>query len=152
MAAGLTVRVERLGEFADRFEDAIAATTPSAGFVRELFVDARLDLEELGAETMEDIAKLEPFGQGNPRPLFLAEGLEVISSRIVGERHLKLAVRRGSGRRIFDAIAFGRAEEQPATGTSVDLLFSPELSRWDGYERFQLIVKDLQDSSAKTRS
>jgi single-stranded-DNA-specific exonuclease len=152
MAAGLTVRVERLGEFVDRFEDAIAAATTSAGFVRELFVDARLDLEELGAETMEDIAKLEPFGQGNPRPLFLAEGLEVISSRIVGERHLKLAVRRGSGRRIFDAIAFGRAEEQPATGTSVDLLFSPELSRWDGYERFQLIVKDLQDSSAKTRS
>jgi hypothetical protein len=31
-------------------------------------------------------------------------------------------------------------------------VFSPELSRWDGYERFQLIVKELRDSSAKTRS
>jgi single-stranded-DNA-specific exonuclease len=152
MAAGLTVRVERLKQFADRFEDTIAATAPSAGFVPELFVDARLDLEELGPEVMEDIAKLEPYGQANPRPLFLAEGLEVVSSRVVGERHLKLALRRGGGRRIFDGIAFGRAEEQPAPGTAVDLLFSPELSRWDGYDRLQLIVKDLRDSSAKTSS
>ncbi len=116
------------------------------------FVDARLDLEELGAEMMEDIDKLEPYGQANPRPLFLAEGLEVVSSRIVGERHLKLALRRGGGRKIFDAIAFGRAEERPAPGAAIDLLFSPELSRWEGYDRFQLIVKDLQDSSAKTSS
>jgi single-stranded-DNA-specific exonuclease len=151
MAAGLTVRVERLKQLADRFEDVIVATTPSAGFVPELFVDARLDIEELDGEGMEDIARLEPYGQANPRPLFLAEGVEVVSSRIVGERHLKLALRRGGGRRILDAIAFGRSQEQPAPGTSVDLLFSPELSRWDGYDRFQLIVKDLQDSSAKTR-
>jgi single-stranded-DNA-specific exonuclease len=151
MAAGLTIRVDRLNEFVDRFEDAIASTTPAAGFVPELFVDARLDLEELDAETMEDIDKLEPYGQANPRPLFLAQDLEVVSSRIVGERHLKLAVRRAAGRRISDAIAFGRAEQQPTVGASIDLLFSPELSRWDGYERFQLIVKDLRGSSAKTR-
>ena len=42
---------------------------------------------------MEDIETLEPYGQGNPRPLFYGESLEVVSSRIVGEHHLKLALR-----------------------------------------------------------
>ncbi|HSD11777.1 MAG TPA: single-stranded-DNA-specific exonuclease RecJ [Candidatus Binatia bacterium] len=150
MAAGLTIRVERVKEFADRFEDIIATTTPQSGFVPELNVDARVGPDELDAEAMEDIEKLEPYGQANPRPLFLAEGLEVVSSRIVGERHLKLALRRGGGRKIFDAMAFGRGDEQPAAGMPIDVVFSPEISRWDGYERFQLIVKDLRDSSVKT--
>ena len=150
MAAGMTIRTERLKEFADRFEDAIATTTPEAGFVPELLVDARLDPEDLGPETMEDLEKLEPCGQANPRPLFLAEGLEVVTSRIVGERHLKLGLRGGGARRTLDAIAFGRADQQPAAGTSIDLVFSPEISRWDGYDRLQLVVKDLRNSSAKT--
>jgi single-stranded-DNA-specific exonuclease len=150
MAAGMTIRTERLKEFADRFEEAIATTTPEAGFVPELLVDARLDPEDLGPETMEDLEKLEPCGQANPRPLFLAEGLEVVTSRIVGERHLKLGLRRGGARKTFDAIAFGRADQQPAAGTSIDLVFSPEISRWNGYDRLQLVVKDLRNSYAKT--
>jgi single-stranded-DNA-specific exonuclease len=150
MAAGMTIRTERVKEFADRFEDAVATTTPEAGFVPELLVDARLDPADLGPETMEDLEKLEPCGQANPRPLFLAEGLEVVTSRIVGERHLKLGLRRGGSRKTFDAIAFGRADQQPAAGTSIDLVFSPEVSRWDGYDRLQLVVKDLRNSSAKT--
>jgi single-stranded-DNA-specific exonuclease len=152
MAAGLTIRVERLKEFTDLFEDVITKTTPASAFIRDLFLDARLGPEELDADTIEDIDKLEPYGQANPRPLFLAEGLEVVESRIVGERHLKLALRSGGSGKVFEAIAFGKADERPATGTVLHIVFSPEISRWGGYQRLQLVIKDMHDPSMKTVS
>jgi single-stranded-DNA-specific exonuclease len=146
MAAGLTIRVEHVAAFRDRFEREIATTTPEHGFVPDLLLDARLDLETLSLETMEDIAALEPYGQGNPRPLFFGEGLEVVSSRIVGERHLKLSLRSLGKRKIFDAIGFRKAEQQPAAGAAIDAVFTPELGMWDGYQRLQLVLRDLRES------
>jgi len=148
MAAGLTIRSERIGALAERFETATAATTTDASFVPELRIDARVELDALSPEALQDVEKLEPFGQGNPRPLFLAQRLEVVSSRVVGDRHLKLGVCHPGSRRIYDAIAFRRGEERPATGALIDLVFTPELSVWEGFERLQLVVRDLRESQA----
>jgi single-stranded-DNA-specific exonuclease len=152
MAAGLTIRTERIAALAERFEAAVAAVTTDASFVPELRIDARLEPDSISPETLEDIEKLEPFGQGNPRPLFLAERLEVLSSRVVAEHHLKLGVRRRGGRKIFDAIAFRRADARPEPGAIIDLVFTPELSHWEGFERLQLMVRDLRESSVVSTS
>jgi hypothetical protein len=74
----------------------------------------------------------------------------VISSRIVGDRHLKLALRKRGGRKTFDAIAFRRAELQPPQGASIDVVFSPEVSRWDGIGSIQLVLRDLRKSVANS--
>jgi single-stranded-DNA-specific exonuclease len=150
MAAGMTIRVSRIEEFVSRFEGVVAATTSEAAFVPVLALDARLDLESLSLATIEDVDRLEPYGQGNPRPLFLAEGLEVVSSKIVGERHLKLALRQRDGRKILDAIGFRKADLLPAIGAIIDVAFSPEITRWDGFERFQMVVRDLRESASRS--
>jgi len=150
MAAGLTIRRERIAEFQERFEREVAAATPDDAFVPSLSIDARLDLESLSLETMEDIAALEPYGQGNARPLFFGEALEVVSSRIVGERHLKLAVRSPGKRKVFDAIGFRKADRQPQSGAAIDIVFTPEISVWDGYERLQLVLRDLRETPANS--
>jgi single-stranded-DNA-specific exonuclease len=152
MAAGLTIRVEYLDAFTQRFEEAIASTTSEHAFVPDLFLDTRLDLETLSPATMEDIETLEPYGQGNPRPLFYGESLEVVSSRIVGEHHLKLALRERGKRKVFDAIGFRKAEQQPPSGASVDVAFTPEIGVWDGYQRLQLVIRDLRESNTKSES
>jgi single-stranded-DNA-specific exonuclease len=151
LAAGLTIRADRIDALAERLEATIDSRTTAASFVPELRIDARLELDAVSPQILEDIAKLEPYGQGNPRPLFLAERLEVTSSRVVGERHLKLGVRHDGSRKIFDAIAFRRAEERPAPGTRVDLVFTPEVSTWEGLERLQIMVRDLRESVAVSR-
>jgi single-stranded-DNA-specific exonuclease len=151
-AAGLTIRADRIDALAERFEATTISMTTDASFVPELRVDARLELDTVCPQTLEDIAKLEPYGQGNPRPLFLAEQLEVTSSRIVGERHLKIGVRQRGGRKIFDAIAFGRGEVLPTPGTMIDLVFTPEVSIWDGFERLQMMVRDLRESPAVSQA
>jgi single-stranded-DNA-specific exonuclease len=146
MAAGLTVRADRLAEFAARFDTVVARSSGDDGFVPQIAIDERVDLDAIDGETLEDIERLEPYGQGNPRPVFLAEAVDVVSSRIVGERHLKLAVRKRGGRKTFDAIAFRKAEVRPPPGASIDVVFSPELSRWDGIGSIQLVLRDLRES------
>jgi len=147
MAAGLTIRRERIAEFTERFEAVVSSSASADGFVPELAIDDRLDLDSVDAAVLEDLERLEPYGQGNPRPLFLAESVEVTASRIVGDRHLKLALRRRGGRKIFDAIGFGKAEDQPPTGSSIDVVFAPELNRWDGVGSIQLVVRELRKST-----
>ena len=146
MAAGLTIQSGRLAEFARRFEQVISSGTSAEGFVAEIRIDTAIDLDALSTETLEDIDRLEPYGQANPRPLLLAENVEVVSSRIVGEKHLKLGLR-GSGRRIFDAIGFRKADWIPPPGSRINVVFSPEINRWEGQERTQLVVRDLRESA-----
>ena len=87
---------------------------------------------------------LSPFGEGNPEPVFVARSLEVLESRVVGGRHLKFRLRQEGEGRPFDAVGFGLADEHPLEGKTIELLFTPEMNRWQGYESIQLRVVDLK--------
>ncbi len=150
MAAGLTIRRSQVDEFDVAFERAVEAVTSPADFVPETTVDAELELDDVSFAMLDDLDRLEPHGQGNPRPRFLVAGAEVVSSRIVGERHLKLGVRGRRGGMVVDAIAFRKAERCPEPGSSIDLVVSLHPNRWEGREEVQLSVRDLRDSIVKT--
>ncbi len=150
MAAGLTIRTARIGELEVAFERAVEAVTSPADFVPETAADAELELDDVSFQVLDDLARLEPHGQGNPRPRFLVTGAEVVSSRVVGERHLKLGLRGRRGGKIVDAIAFRQADRRPQPGSLIDLVVTLELNRWEGREEIQLSVRDLRDSIVKT--
>jgi single-stranded-DNA-specific exonuclease len=152
MAAGLSLRCEDVGPFTERFEQVIAAGTADEAFVPELRIDAPLRLDDVTNETLEDLDRLEPCGQQNPRPCFLAEGVHVVESRVVGERHLKLALRGSGAGRTFHAIAFRRGDQLMPSGSVIDLVFSPEIDHWEGRERLQLNVRDFRKIQGKTAS
>ena len=65
---------------------------------------------------------------------------------------MKLALRERGKRKVFDAIGFRKAEQQPPSGASVDVAFTPEIGAWDGYQRLQLVIRDLRESDAKSDS
>src|SRR5207302_10476294 len=111
--------------------DAYARTklTP-ADFVPQLRVDAELQLEELTHEWIECVALLEPFGMGNPEPVFVARDVKVLQPpKLMKEKHLKLRVSQrsdnGKQPRAFDAIGWRmpeQLEEQPLlTGDFLDI-------------------------------
>ena len=151
-AAGVTVQESRLDEFRDRFTAAVAEWTCGAPAVPTLHVDAEVQLSEVTTTLIKEIGAFHPFGPGNPEPTFAVKRLEVMDSRTVGEKHLKMTVRQG--RSIpFDSIGFGMKsllDRGIPARTPVDLAFLPELNRWNGYDRIQLRIRDLRISDQGT--
>jgi single-stranded-DNA-specific exonuclease len=148
MAAGLTIRLDRVEQFARELEAAVAARATPEQFVPTATVDAELPLRALDDACFADLDRLEPFGMGNPEPVFLARRLRVRDRRIVGESHLKLLVEQ-DGRRL-PAIGFGMADLPVTAGDWLDVLFSPMRSDWNGTTTTELRLRDLRSAGSGT--
>ncbi|MBI2026208.1 MAG: single-stranded-DNA-specific exonuclease RecJ [Deltaproteobacteria bacterium] len=141
-AAGLSVRKEKFLDFAHCFHTAVEQRTNKQSFIPRLTLDAEADLECMTEEFVREIKYLEPFGVSNPEPVFASRNLKISTSKIVGEKHLKLFVK--SKTKVREAIAFNKADVAQTLSESVDLAYVPELHEWRGITSVQLRVKDLQ--------
>ena len=146
-AAGFRIPMERVDGFRERFCDYAGKYLPSLPGP-SLTLDGELPLELLTPGLVESLNHLEPYGAGNPRPLFLAGPVRVTGQpRRVGrgERHLQFSVRQQD--RTFKAIGFNladRAEELMSAEGHCSLAFTPIFNEWQGYRSIQLEVKDFQ--------
>ena len=135
MAAGLTLAADALPDFRAALSRQAAHFIEPSLLQQELVSDGELLPHELDLPHALLLRDGGPWGQGYPEPLFDGE-FEVVRTRIVGERHLKLLLS-AHGRRL-DAIHFGGAAE-PAQGR-VRLAFRLEPDRYRGGDAVQLVV------------
>lgn len=142
MAAGLSIRAERVQEFASAFESAVRGSTSSDDFIPVSDADDELPFGAIDERTLSDIEALQPYGQGNPEPVFIVRGARVAGTRIVGETHLKLYAEHGG--RTLPCIGFGMADAGLQIGSFVDLLFSPMWSEWGGTRALELRLRDVR--------
>lgn len=145
-AAGLTVRNDKIPEFEARLEAIVAEKLSGVRTEPEIVVDMRLRPEHLTLDLVRELRRFAPFGEGNPEPAFLLEGMIVEEIRPVGSdgKHLKFILR--SGGRAFDAIGFSLAGEfsDLEPGSRVDVLFSVDENEWNGSVGLQLKIADLR--------
>ena len=78
-AAGLAIRRDRVAEFRRRLNEHAASCLTEEDLVPALEIDAEVNAAELNFQLSQDLRLLEPFGAGNPRPLFVTRGLRVLS-------------------------------------------------------------------------
>jgi len=149
MAAGFTLRRERLAEF----KAAISAIAHRElrkydGDLRPtLWVDAPLSLNEVSWGLQRQLTRLEPTGQGNPPPTFLFSNCRVRDHRTVGKgQHLKLTLSTGRGAEVMDAIAFGQGEwaAELKPDSRMDLVGQIGVNEWNNEKRLQLLVADMR--------
>lgn len=148
-AAGLTIHEERLKEFAERFAAVAGSWAAASRQVPTLHVDSEVTLDDVDHRLLREIGALHPFGAGNPEPTFAVKRLEIMSARVVGEKHLKMTLRQGRSMPL-DGIGFGMKsleERGVALRTPVDVAFTPELNHWNGYDRIQLRVRDMRPAA-----
>jgi single-stranded-DNA-specific exonuclease len=150
-AAGLSIKTERVSALASRFEEVARSRLSVDDLIPETEVDAEVDLSLLDAQTMAEVRRLEPYGQGNPEPVFVARETEVVALRIVGGNpllgkpgHLKLVLRSSRGGRPVDAIGFGMAYLPVTQRSKIDVLYTPEINVWNGAASLQLRIRDLK--------
>ncbi len=150
-AAGLTIRREHIPEFRRRLNEHAASCLTEADLEPVLAIDAEVPPAALGFQLWQDLSSLEPFGAGNPRPVFATRGFRVLSEpQIIKEQHLKLRVA-GPDNRPLEAIwwrgveTIGEdAEQTPKANQRIDLAYELETNRWNGDIRLQLNVRDMR--------
>lgn len=143
MAAGLSLPKDNLDAFILRFDQAVRQQLGEGDLVPELVYDVPLSLSQVSLDTVEALRGLEPFGLGNPSPVFLLEGLSLVSSRAVGSdgAHLKLRVSADGSTR--DGIAFGLGSQHDKLGDDLGMLCSVECNEFNGRVSAQLMVRAL---------
>lgn len=141
MAAGFTVETRHLPELQRRLEESAEKELDGEKLTRVLRIDAEISLQSISEELWNTLRDFEPFGIGNPDPVFATRGVLVEDKRLVGanNKHLKLRV---SG---MDAIAFGLGnlygELKP--GKPIDVAYSLDMNIWNGERKLQLKIKDI---------
>ncbi len=105
-AAGLTLPAENVPEFRLRLSDAVAKQLEGRTLMPETAYDGELQLSDITLDLIGSLRLLEPFGTGNPAPVFLLRDVEALTARAVGSEgaHLKLTLSQGAC--MLDAIAF----------------------------------------------
>ena len=141
-AVGFTLEESHVETLSQGLEDAAWRLLSEEDLIPVIEIDGEVTLQEMTMETLQQIESLAPFGPGNPEPVFYSPFLEVLDSRVVGERHLKLKVgRRGN---VHEAIGFGLGDLHPLGGEPIRMVFTPEINEWQGYKRIQLRIVDLE--------
>lgn len=148
MAAGLSIRAEKVPELAERFERAVRARVTPDDFLPVAEADCELPFSAINDGCLRDLARLEPHGPGNPEPVFLARNVRVVSRRVVGEQHLKLHLEQDG--RSLPALGFGMSGAEVEPGTAIDVLFTPTVHDWGGAETLEVRLRDIH--TAWTRS
>jgi len=145
MAAGLSVREERFGEFREAFLQAARSLLTDEQLLPRIRLDAELELGGIDLHLVDQLESMQPFGMGNHTPVFCARGVSVVAEpRVMKEKHLSLEFRQGgAGTR---AVWFGgAAHELPKPPW--DVAFTVERNEYQGTVRAQIQVKAVRTAA-----
>jgi single-stranded-DNA-specific exonuclease len=146
-AAGLSIKRDRIGDLRRRLNEHAARCLCDEDLVPVLHIDAELPAEALTLKLAEELISLEPYGAGNPRPVFMTRGLRLMGDpRVMKERHYKLKLM-GQDNRLLEAVWWDGVEEAkqtPSPNDRIELAYTLEPNTWQGVTRLQLIVKDMR--------
>ena len=146
MAGGFTIEEEKIPEMKKKVSEYIEKKFDNDVFNPVLDIDLKIPSDIIGVNLLEEIEKMEPFGMGNEQPVFLSEGLGVVSCDVIGKdgSHLKLNLY--DGKKYQKAVFFGgsRFEKDFEIGGKVDLVYSLNKNEYNGKTYVDMVVKDYR--------
>jgi single-stranded-DNA-specific exonuclease len=145
---------EKIGEFLAKFSELIENQLAEKDITPQIEIDAEISMGDLGWSLLDQIKKMEPFGEGNDEPVFLIRNTIIEDFRVVGNgsKHLKLLLRDvNKSPKIFDAIGFGLGDKFPnlQNGNRLDIVFNLREDEWKGNKKIQLKLVDLKLAGKK---
>ncbi len=144
-AAGVTVAAPQIAAFAQRFDQVARRQLGIDDLVAEIRIDAEIELDTATLELDVMLRHFEPYGVGNPAPVFAARNVGTLgSARVVGKDGLKLTLLGRTGTQL-EAIGWGMAALAPSirAGASLDVAFRLERDEYKGESRLQARLAGL---------
>lgn len=145
MAAGLSIQQENMDEFIKHINEYAQVVMTEDILTRKIKIDCQITNEHISVGMAEELESLEPYGIGNPTPVFLYKG-KVYNKQGIGTdgKHLKMKL---YGENILiDAIGFNMGEQKDIIGTNedIEIIVNLQKNHWLGNTTPQLLIKDIQ--------
>ncbi|WP_051268391.1 single-stranded-DNA-specific exonuclease RecJ [Terrimonas ferruginea] len=144
-AAGMTLELDKVELFREKFEEVVAATIHPDMLIPEIVIDHEIRLRDITPTFYNIICQMEPFGPQNLRPVFVVRHVvDTGASRILKETHLRVAIRQEHA--TITGIGFGMAHLYPLleNGKPVDIVFTIDENEWNGEKNLQLRLIDVR--------
>lgn len=146
MAAGLSLKKENVDEFRRRLNE--NAKLGEEDFIKKIWIDVPMPLEYINEPLIEELDLLEPFGQGNEKPLFAQKGLAIRSVRVMGKNRnvvkFSLASEKGMP---MDGLLFADGDSflQELSGNrKIDVIYYPAVNEYNGNKSLQIVIKNYK--------
>jgi len=150
-AAGLAIAAERLQEFEDAINRVADSVLSETDLEPQLDVDAELSIDQITSDLAHELELLEPYGYGNPVPVFVTRNSLVVQKSRVGANgdHLRLKLNTSSGT-LLDCIGFGWGDRCEAfhVGSLVDVCYNIKLNRFTRPGTVQMVLCDARPANA----
>jgi single-stranded-DNA-specific exonuclease len=144
-AAGMTLEIDKVDAFRNKFEEVIAASIPDHCLTPELIIDSEISFKDITPAFLDIINQMEPFGPENLQPVFVARRVTDSGySKIVKQEHLRFSLRQNGV--VLAGIGFGMAKKYPLLSQYVDIVFKIDENEWNGQKSLQMKVIDIRAS------
>jgi len=147
MAAGITIETAKIAQFASDFEDRARLKLTDEDQVSKLRIDAAASLDNFSYEVVNQMRMLEPFGRGNPRPVFATKGVRLASApRKVGARadHLQLAITDNKASVRCIGFGMGKLEKKLLDHEFFNVAYEPKINTFNGSSNVEFVLTDIQ--------
>ena len=146
MAAGLSIKEEDIPEFRRRLNENAVLTEED--FIPRVWIDVPMPLEYVTEGLVEELKRLEPFGQGNEKPLFAQKGLLIRSLRVLGKDRnvVKLGLVTETGLSM-DGLLFGDGDafqRELAGKDRIDIVYYPDVNEYNGNRMLQAVIRNYK--------
>ena len=145
MAAGVSVREEKLEEFRIAFVKNVAEQAESDTLIPKLHIDGEVSLKDLTLDLLDSYELLRPFGAGNPQPLFVSRGVELMQEpRLIKEKHLKFRFYQNGIE--HEGIYFNGVEKD-IPNPPWDIAFTIDRNEWRGRVKLNMVIQSIRKAS-----
>lgn len=146
MAAGFSIRECHVEELRRRLNG--QATLKPEDFIPRVWIDVAMPLEYISEGLMQELKRLEPFGQGNEKPQFAQKGLRIRSARVLGKNRnaVKLALVTEQGL-AMDGMLFTEGDrfmEELGRQTRIDVVYYPDVNEYNGQRSLQVVIREYK--------
>lgn len=146
LAAGLSLPLENIPLLEERLNKLATEVIPEEALEPRIEIEEEIQSEDITRRLADALEAMEPFGTGNPEPLFATRNLLVLHKQRMGDgSHLRLRVQ-GNGGPPITCVGFGQGDmaDRVQLGGNVDMCYSIRLNRFNGTETVQLFAKDIR--------
>ncbi|HEY8560647.1 MAG TPA: single-stranded-DNA-specific exonuclease RecJ [Pyrinomonadaceae bacterium] len=147
-AAGMRIKAENIQTLCEKLNAHAVENLTAEDLIPELKIDAQVSSQTMDLSVVEELKMLEPFGAGNPKPVFATKDLFLVDEPyVMKEKHLKMRLADQKGK-TFEAVwwdGVDKSKQQTLKPKArIELAYTPEANTWQGNTRLQLVVEDLR--------